>query len=245
MDRAALVMHGAAVVVGVLTAVFVVFVLPLFTEHSVSSDSTGLVFEQNSTATLAERFGFGAALLALIPTGLAVLPLLLPRAARPSVAIANAILMTLFSVVSGFTVGGFYVPMAVLMWAAVFVPWRVRNRRGSAGNRTLRIIGGIVIALPVLLVLSGRLSGAILGGWPLVFGAVLVVSLGVLFALGFRLAYLAVALLGAVIMVLGLLDAGFLMLALWWFGGVWLALGLSAVVATTARFDGHLTVAST
>src|SRR5690606_7550913 len=93
-----------------------------------------------TASSLFENYGVGIALLTLLPAVLASLPLLLPQRVRVLAAWVNAAIMTLFSVFGGLTLGGFFVPLTLVMWAAVLVPrWITRGRSARVG-RTWRIV---------------------------------------------------------------------------------------------------------
>ncbi|MBN9612190.1 MAG: hypothetical protein J0H64_01765 [Actinobacteria bacterium] len=246
-QRAAAVMHWANVLLGAVTGVFVAFLLPMFASSSETSEAwSGSATESGSgsgssdlgtitettTQTLIQQAGPGAAVLALIPALLAILPLVLPRAARLPVAIGNAVVVTLLCFVAGFTIGMFYVPLAVTMWATVVVAARPA-RRGAPGRAALglRLLGSLFVAAPGLLILAGTLTGTVVLDWASLAVAVLCLGLAVLFALAVRWAYLVMAAVGAFVLVMTVLDPGFLMLATWWIGGVYLAIGLAAFVS--------------
>lgn len=247
-DRGARLLHFASVAVAVVTGAFVAFLLPAFAVHSMStgsgstgSGSTGFgsstepVDMGTRIQTLFDQLGAGAILLALLPALLALLPLVLPRSLRQPVAIANAVVVSLLALISGFTVGLFYVPLAVLMWAAVVVPWRVLHGLDLATSLLWRIFGGVLVCAPGLLLVSGLITGTIVFSWGTLALVLVSVVLGVLFALGWRPVYAVIALLGMTAMVLGMVDLGLLTLAVWWVGGAWLAIGLSAVATLRPR----------
>lgn len=210
--RALFILHAASMLVAVLTACTVLFVLGL-----------------------ADRLGGLAWAAALPPVGLAILPLLLPSVARMPVAVANAVIAALFAVIGGFGLGAFYAPLALMMWAAVVVPWRIRHGLDLARSPLWRIFGGVLVAAPALLAVSGQFTGTVQLGAPGAAGVVLALLLAALFAVGWRGAYLLIAAFGLVLLVLAMLDPGPLVLLVWWIGGAYLAIGLTAVATLRPR----------
>lgn len=229
--RGSVMLHGAAVVVGVLTACFVAFVAPVF----IPMVRGYARYTTEAAPTLVANYGLGIALLAFIPALLAVLPLVLPQRVRMPVAVANAVVVAILAVLSFAVVGMFYVPLAALMWAAVVVPWRVANGLDLAKSPLWRVFGAVLVAAPGLLLISGLLTAtAILApGVVLIVAATIVLAL--LFALGVRVAYYLIAALGFAVMVLAMLSPGLLTMAFWWAGGLYLAVGLSAVATLRPR----------
>ena len=257
---AARMLHWGAVALGVLTAVFVAFLLPMYssaTESSgsyTSSSGSGsngpdvgeLVHE--TTETLVQVNGPGAAVVALLPAVIALLPIVLPRAGRRPAAIAGATVVTLFTVIGGFTIGGFYLPLAAMMWAAVIVdlrpsPSRVPLRmhgedpRPSAGPGSFAggLVVAVLLALPGVVLFVSTLGGAVQFDAVVVVMTAVSLGLAVAFAFGKPWAYLATAAIGALVMVFTLFDAGMLVLATWWIGGLYLVAGLTAFLARRPR----------
>lgn len=145
------------------------------------------------------------------------------------VAVANAGTVAVLAAVTFTQIGMFYVPLAVLMWAAVVVPWRFAHGLDLARSPLWRIFGGVLIGLPGLLLISGQLTGAILLQGPSFLIPVVSIALGVLFGFGLRASYFTIAALGFAVMVLVMIDLGLLTLAIWWAGGAYLVIGLTAV----------------
>ncbi|GHD45150.1 DUF1700 domain-containing protein [Mycetocola manganoxydans] len=230
-DRASRMLHRAAVILAVVTAVFVAFILPSYAteEGGVSSDSTGSTLQ---TATgLFEQYGLGVALLPLVPALLALLPLL-SGSLRLPVSWLGAVLVTGFSIVAGLSIGGFFVPLALLMWTAVLVPLWIRRGASPVVGRSWRIVGALLMVAPALLGIGGALTGTFLDpGAPFWIVTILAIGVSVLFALRVRFIDVTVGVLGVAIMGLAVFDAGLLVLAVWWGGGLWLVIGLSAVAA--------------
>lgn len=225
-DRAARMMLVASIGLGVVTAVFTAFLLPSFTTSTRSSDGT-LV---DGSETLVQQFGLGSALLTLIPAAIAVVPLLVPRRMREGVTITGAVVLTVFAVVSGFTIGGFFIPLALMMWGAALVPLWLHGKRSKATAIVWRLVGAVALGLPLAAVLLGRASGAIMIEPIGVLILVAAFAVAVLFAVGIRAAYALAALAGATVMLASMVWPSLFVIAGWWAGGVWLVAGLTAWV---------------
>lgn len=228
-------LHLVTVGVALLSFVFAALLSPVASVSSSSSSSSGGTGTaepvEASTVTFAEAYGPGGLVLLLVPALLALLPLMLPPAWRTPVAVANAVVITGFAALGGFTIGMFFVPLAVMMWAAVIVPWRMSKGLQLANAPLWRIFGSVLIALPAMLLVSGGLSGTVSADPPLWIMATIIVVLAVAFAIGVRATALAVAILGVAVMVFAMVEGGLLALGFWWFGGLYLACGISAFVA--------------
>ncbi|MFT4220187.1 MAG: hypothetical protein QM611_06685 [Microbacterium sp.] len=224
--RAGRILHGAALALAVVTAVFVTFLLPLYTTAQSVQSSNGFEQEVYATSTLFEQMGIGVGLLPLLPAALVLLPLVLPSRARAVAGWAVAGLVTAASLLAGFTIGGFYVPLALLLWAAMLVPIWMR------GGRVWRIVGAVALLLPAMLAFGGLLTGTLQdASVPMWVTFFVVVLLAVLFAARVPLIDAVVGVLGVGVMLLGVFDSGMLLLALWWSGGLWLVVGLCGLVA--------------
>ncbi|MBO1900794.1 hypothetical protein J4H92_02390 [Leucobacter weissii] len=234
-ERAAKTLGWASVFIGMLTGVFIAFLLPSYRmdDEGLASDEGGGLLP--TTQTLVEQYGPGAAVLALIPAVLAALPFVLPRSARRPVVFAAAIAVTGLCVVAILSVGGFYAPLAAALWAAAIVPWRVGRGLNLTAARGWRILLGVVLVIPALLAIAGLASGAILFAWGTVAVIGLVIGLAILCTLGLRWGYLLTAAVGAAVMVLTLFGESLLMLLFWWIGGAYAVLGLACFVASAPR----------
>lgn len=233
---AARALHLATVFIGLLAGAFMSFILRSFVTESATSSSDGSsTGGETVSQTLAESLGAGFVLLAFVPALLALLPLVLPAGWRRPVALANAVVMTGFSLLGILTIGGFYLPVAVLMWSAVIVPWRVGRGLRLAQAPIWRAAGAVVIAAPVLLLGAGALSGSLIldpPAWFIMFGALV---LAVLFAIGLRITALVTAVAGVALMVFSMFDPGLITLGIWVAGGLYAALGISSYVAWGTR----------
>lgn len=221
-DRAALRLRLGAVVIAVVTAVYFAFLLPLYG----SGDQAGV--------TLAQRFGPWASLLGLIPAVLISLTLVLPRRARRPLTLVTAVLLSLL-VGIGLTIGGLYIPLAMIMWACVLVPTAIKRHFDLAASPWWRVAGGLAIAAPTLIVSARSIAAPIEFASAYWTTLAVGVAAGVLFGLGLRAIYGLIALLGFASMVVSAALPDTFFLPLWWIGGVYLAIGLSAAVVAQGR----------
>lgn len=224
----------AAVAVGLLTAVFVSFLLPGFT--------TGRAVPEDETSV--QRFGLTLAAASLLPALVAAVVLLVPPRFRARTALVSAIALTLLALTSQLSpatlgLGLMWLPQAMLAWAAVIVPWRVRRRPGSPAHLAWRIAAAVVLAGPGVVGVLGVLDrdvrlDPVAAVW-IVTGPVL----AVLYVVGVRVARLAVAGIGALVMLASVVMIGVLSPLFWLVGGVWLVLGLAALARDGWRLRGR------
>lgn len=231
-DRAWRVLQGAALATAVVVGVVVAFIMPSY--------ATG-----DGQKTLAEMSGLWVALIALIPAVVAVVPLVVPRAARTAASSVCTVLLLAMALIGGFTLGGFFLPSALLCTAAL-VAW-VRLRASGFGLGW-RITGAVLAALPVagFLAVTGGLPGRYadpstgtgpafeLSAWSWPFFAA-VLALATLVAVGYRAGGWALAAIGALLLVAGLASGGLLTLLIVWLGGWWLTIGLAHAVTAPRR----------
>lgn len=231
-ERAGHVLHWAALALGVVTAMFVTFLLPLYSTAQTSSRPGGTEETIYSTATLFEEMGIGIGLLPLAPAALVLLPLVLPAELRRITGWAVAALVTAASVIAGFTIGGFYFPLALLLWGAMLVPAWIRGGRRPIPGRIGRGLGALGLALPAFIALGGLFTGTLQDpSAPLWVTLFVVILLAVLFAVRSPYIDAIVAVLGTGLMLLGIFDGGMLLLAIWWAGGLWFVTGLCGTAA--------------
>lgn len=218
--RAWRVLLWTAVGAGIVLAVIVAFLMPSYR----ISTSNG-AYESIETLPLASAFGPGIALLCLIPAVIAVAPLLAPKRLRTVITLTAAIVLTVFVIIAGFTIGGFFAPVAMLAWAAVVTPWRLRVAGGF--GLPWRLAAAAIVILPALVWLGGVLTGTI--GWGAVTVIPILVSavLAALIAMGYRAAGWAVAALGALTLVSVVLNFGMLALGVVAAGGLLLTVGVA------------------
>lgn len=234
--RAERILHWAALALAVVTAVLITFLLPLYTTSENPGVGEGVEESVYATSTLFEALGIGIGLLPLIPASVTLLPLVLPAGMRSIAGWAAAVIVTIGAVVTGLTLGGFFIPIALLLWSAMLVPIWIRRGRHTVSGRVWRTVAAIVLFLPALVAFSGLITGSLQDPSPSIWiAAIIVTALTVLFACRVRFIDLAIAGLGAALMLLGIFDGGMLILALWWAGGLWLVIGFSAAVAKSRR----------
>lgn len=221
VERARRALLWTAVGIGIALAVIVAFLLPSYTTIVDADGLEELMVPQN----LFDVMGLAGPLICLVPAAVVLVPLLVPERARNSTTLAAAIILTAFSIVGGFTIGGFFTPVAMLAWGAVITPWRLR----AAGGFSLgwRVAGAAVVLLPALALLGGLLTGTLGLSVVSVLMMLVAAALAVLMVLGHRAAGWAVAALGAITLLSVLLNAGMLAIAVVWAGGMLLAVGLS------------------
>ncbi|MFT4218481.1 MAG: hypothetical protein QM619_15035 [Micropruina sp.] len=229
----------AAAVVGAVTAVFTAFLFPVFASRTTVTGEDGSVVETADEAlTVAQFAGPVAALLLLIPASVAAAPLLVSRRHRDRVGLVAAASVTLFALVSGATVGFFFVPLVLVQWAAVLVP-RALSRGFDLRSRPLwRVVLAVVLALPGVLLTAGMLSGAVAADWGGAGLGAVVLAVAGLVAAGLRPAFIVVAVLGALGMIGTVVDPGLLLAATWLLGGLWLVLGLTGAALTGGSRTG-------
>jgi len=219
--QAARLLQRAALVLAVVTAVFVTLLLPGYTTSD-GGDATG---------TLAEQLGLGLSLLTLVPAGLVALVLLVPTPRRGAAGVAVAALVTALALATSASLGLFYGPVVLLAWLAVLVPALLRRGLSRTARRVWRIVGALVLLLPTAFTVSLLVSGSLEAAPALLGVAVAVLAVALAYARGSRTGYLLTTVLGAALLALAAVAGGLLVLGLWWFGGLWLALGLGALAA--------------
>jgi hypothetical protein len=211
-DRIWRVLQWLATGVAVFTAMFVTFLLP---------DSSGDEFNEP---------GFEIVLLHLIPALIAVLPILLPARARRITTTAAAIVLTVasFAVFEGMYYLYFFLPTALLAWAALIMPIIARNGRPAAG---WRITGAVLAALPGVWLVSSLLVGSFSTDLSGVLWIAVSFGLAGLITVGRTWAGVVLAVAGIALLIVSPLDPGMLVLAFWWAGGLLLTVGASHALA--------------
>ncbi|MBE1875577.1 HAAS signaling domain-containing protein [Myceligenerans pegani] len=173
-----------------------------------------------------EVHGFGIVLWYLIPALIAALPVLASVRARAVFTGAVAILLT--AVCLAFPDGWVFAPVAVLAWAALGTPVVARHGRPAAG---WRITIGTLTAVPAI----ATLAGALVGSFGIDIWGVLIVAasvgVGVLIAVGTPWAGIVLAVGGVALLIESALNPGYLTLAVWWAGGLFIAVGASHALA--------------
>ena len=132
--------------VAVLLAVRVLWVLlamPAFEGTSTTADSDGIVTETTTYATVAESAGLLFALiLAAIPVSLTVVPFVIRGASRQTATVVCTLLLAGIAVLTGFSVGGFFVLPLVASVCACVVP--------PSGLDPRRVLGGLLLGVGVV-----------------------------------------------------------------------------------------------
>ncbi|MFG2042944.1 DUF1700 domain-containing protein [Dactylosporangium sp. NPDC048998] len=226
--RAGRTLRAVAVALGVLTAVCVSFLLR----------STALPLHLTQAGpdeqSIMQRYGPGLAMLTLLPALIAAAPFALPARARGVAGVVGAVVLTALTFVSG-EIGLYYFPLVLLLWVATIVPSAVRRGIGPVAVRSWHLAAAAFVALPGLLAASSAATGTVGLDW--VGVALWVVGplvLGVLCACAIRAGYAVIALAGALVMILAMVEPGFLFAAFWLFGGLYLMIGASGFVAVRA-----------
>ena len=209
-DRIRRILQWLATGVAVFTVMFVTFLLP----------DSGEDFDEP---------GFEIVLLHLIPVLIAALPIFVPARARRITTTAAAILLTVASqAVFESTYLYFFLPTAMLTWAALIVPIIARDGRPAVG---WRIGGGVLAALPGVWLVSSLLVGSFDSNFWGVVGIALSFGLAVLITIGRAWAGVVLAVGGVALLIVSPLDPGMLVLAFWWAGGLFLTVGASHALA--------------
>ena len=217
----------AALVLSVVTGILVFVVMRPYAEASGGPADA-------ATSTVGS-WGLHPLIAALIPVAIAAVPMALSDPAKQTAGWVAAVALTLFCIFSGFSIGAFYAPAALMLWAAMVVPFFLTKRRGSGRFSLGRVIGGTLVILPVIAVLFGVLAGSVWVGLGFWFAAVLVVVLGVLFALGTNYTSQILLMLGAAFMIFSAFDEGVVTVGIWWTAGIWLVVGLVGVLTEQGR----------
>lgn len=230
--RAGRTLRAVAVALGVLTAVCVSFLLR----------STALPFDLHQAGAdeqrIVQRYGPGLAMLTLLPALVAAAPFALPARARGVAEVVGAVILTPLTCLWA-EIGLYYFPLVFLLWAAIIVPWVMRRRIGRVAALSWRLAAAALVALPALLVVSSAATGT--AGLTWVAVALWVVGplvLAALCAYGIRAGYAVTAVAGALVMILAMVEPGFLFAAFWLFGGLYLMIGTSGFVAMRAKVPG-------
>ncbi|GAA1328641.1 hypothetical protein GCM10020360_06840 [Nonlabens tegetincola] len=185
------------------------------------------------TAVLVARLS-GSLLAGVVGVGVAaltLLPLALSARLRTRVALCVAIALTAGAALGGTDLGLLLVPVVLLSWVAALVPWRVSLGFALAESLPWRLVCGLLVGLPAILLVTGALTGTIeleVIGWAIV-GIALVIAVSL--AAGVRIAALVAAALGLVTMILTVVIPGLLVIGTWWAGGLLLVVGAAALSA--------------
>lgn len=230
-ERAWWTLQGTATALSCVIGVVAAFVMPLYAGATSTTSSDGTVTSTTGSPTLVEVNGLAIALVALVPALVAAVPLVVPRRVRVTTAAICGALLMLMVFVGGFTIGGFFMPTLLLTWTALIVWLRLRGRGFS---HTWRIAGGILTALPFGWLLFGRFDPAQISAWAWPAIAV-VLLLAVLVAFGAPSAGWLLALIGLVIVAVGLFSGQLFTMLVIWLGSWWLTIGLAHALTTPKR----------
>lgn len=211
-DRMWRILQWLATGVAVFTAMFVTYLLP---------DTRGDEFDEP---------GFEIVLLHLIPALIAVLPILVPARVRRITTTAAAIVLTVasFAIFENVYDLYFFLPTAMLAWAALVTPTIARNGRPPAA---WRITGAVLAALPGVWLVSALLVGSFDTDLSGVLSIAVSFGLAVLITIGKTWAGVVLAVAGVALLIMSSLDPGMLVLAFWWAGGLLLTVGASHALA--------------
>ena len=117
--------------------------MPAFEGTSTTADSDGIVTETTTYATVAESAGLLFALiLAAIPVSLTVVPFVIRGASRQTATVVCTLLLAGIAVLTGFSVGGFFVLPLVAWVCACVVP--------PSGLDPRRVLGGLLLGVGVV-----------------------------------------------------------------------------------------------
>ncbi|MEJ1089191.1 DUF1700 domain-containing protein [Microbacterium sp. Mu-80] len=235
-------LQWSAVVLAVVTGVVTAFVMPSYAGSTEIVASDGTVIAVETAQTLLAVNGLWIALIALVPAIVAAVPLMVPRRVRAATAAVTAVLLTAMALIGGFTLGGFFVPTAMLSWAALIAWVRLRDRGFGV---VWRIVGAVLTVLPIALSLPlvggmpGRYADTAgpsvsISAWAWPFFAAIVL-IAVLMVIGYRAPGWALAAIGLAVLVTGLLTGDLLTLLIIWLGGFWLTIGLAHAVTARRR----------
>lgn len=223
---------GAAVALATFTAVIVSFFLRNAEgQHPESTSAT-----ERTLSSLVELYGPGAAVLTLLPAVLVALLLLVPLRMRRWATLACAVAASLLVFLNPMDSGLFYVPMTIVIWLAATLPFAKELRAGRGESVVLRIIGLVMMLLPVLVLFGAMVNQSFdLVMVPALIWAVacLVIAIGVM--LNSRIAYWTVLLYGLLGLLVAVFDSGMLIAAIWLLGGIIVSFGIYGLLRLRPR----------
>lgn len=140
--------------------------------------------------------------------------------------IAAALIMTFVVLICGTGLGMFFVPSMITAWMLAGANnLKLSHLSRTKRSRRIQIIGGVTMLLPVLLIISGVITGAVEGAGPYIY-LVIALICGIGFLLNVRVALWATCLIGVALSVLSIIDQGMLMAAFWLAGIAYFYFGL-------------------
>lgn len=220
VDRSWRVLQSSAVGLAVVLAVIVAFLI-----RGYGYTVTDGIEDAATSTTLFEALGLGAALFCLLPAFLALAPFVVPERWRIASTAVVAALLTVGSASFPFAGAEFFAPVAMLGWAAVITPWRLRIAGGFGLG--WRIAAAALIAVPGVALVVATINGTVGLSILAAVGIAIMLGLAALVIHGYRSAGWAVAAFGAFILISGLFSTSLLTLGLIWVGGMLITIGLS------------------
>jgi|GEM_PF-2505750 len=228
----ATVLWGVTVALGVLAAVVVSFFLR--NPEGLSPEATSV--PQGRLSSLVDAYGPGAAVLTLLPALACAGVVLVPDGARRWLMMLIAALLSVLVFTGPFDAGLFLVPMAITAWMGAVIGYASTVTAPRAEALVMRILGALLLVVPVVLVLAGLMVGSFGAAQvPLLLWAVFSVLLAAGYAANSRAAHWVTLAYGLLVLGVAVVDAGILVATLWVGGGVILAMGLYGLLRLPLR----------
>lgn len=223
---------GAAVALACFTAVIVSFFLRNAEgQHPESTSTTERTF-----SSWVELFGPGVAVLTLLPAALVAALLLIPLRHRRWATVACAVAATLLVLLNPIDAGLFYVPMTILIWLAVFLPFAKELQAGRGELLSIKIVGVAILLIPCALMLGSILVETFdVVMLPAVLWIIGCIALSIGVMLNRRIAYWLVLAYGVLALFVAAFDSGMLVAAFWLFGGLILSFGMYGLLRLRPR----------
>lgn len=223
---------GTAIALATFTAAIVSFFLRNAEgQHPDYTSST-----QRSLTSLVELYGPGIAVLTLVPAALLAVLLLVPLRMRRWATLICAVAASVLVISNPIDAGLFYVPMTIVIWLATMLPFAKSLQAGRGESLVLRIIGVLIMLLPVALLASGVERGNV-GVFmiPALIWAVACLAISIGIMLNWRISYWAVLAYGVLALIVAVFDSGMLVAAIWMFGGIVLSFGIYGLLRLRPR----------
>ena len=221
----------AAAALGLVTALLASVVAPRFAPG-------GILPPLGARAT--EPLGMVLAAIILLPTLVATVPLLVPLRHRELATLGAAMVLTAFAASSSLLpaipgIVTLWLPMLLMAWAAVIIPWRLQRRAGGAPHPGWRISGAMVLAVPGIIGAHTLATGSARPDAGIVGVVCVILVLAALYGLGVRVVQPVVATAGALTLVANAAVGPWSSPLFWLLGGVWLVVGLGAIASNGWR----------
>jgi uncharacterized membrane protein len=168
--------------------------------------------------------------LTLVPVIVAVLPLVLPVRMRAGLTLTGAIAGSVLSAAALPLMGAPYLPVVMLLWAAVLIPWLHGRVGGRRGRIVTRVALSLAMVVPPALIGSDLVIHGFEFTWLVWPGAVLGVLLVGLAAADVRAGHMLAAVLGGGLMIFAMIERGPLFDLLWLPGSLYLTVGLCGLL---------------